>query len=193
MSQAQRSKKEAPTMTTLAYQQRNQERLAQAIASVQEHEDVFGRYCTVHSTTEKIGIYSVDIDENLYAVSCTCPGNADHGYDCIHMLACDRYYDDRRPSFYEMHGIQKLSKQQSPTPAPKPVQTVPVVEVMAQANAAMVQFDQDCQVDYDTLATTKTTAAQREAKRLEEETKPPTSYNFNSLGYPSGAYRKLDK
>jgi hypothetical protein len=204
------NKKSLPTlqkgtsiMTQASYQQRNQERLAQAITSVKIYEE-FG-FATVASTSEPNKLYFVDFNKNFYATACSCIGNADHGYDCIHALAFDRAADSIRPDFYTMHGIQRLA---SPAPIvetpqrdgtievervhedgtrkhiatikrvqPAPVETVPVVEVMAQANEAMVQFDRDADPNaYDILA----------------ETKKPTSYNFNSLGYPSGAYRKLD-
>jgi len=81
------------------------ERLQKAIASIQEHKDVFGKFCTVHSTTKETGIYNVTINDQLYATDCTCDGNKKYHMDCLHMLACDRHFDDRRPSFYA--GIRK--------------------------------------------------------------------------------------
>jgi hypothetical protein len=87
-------------------EEREEARLAKAIASVKLFEE-FG-FATVASTSSEGDIYFVDFKKNYYATACSCKGNAEYGYDCIHMLAFDRACDAIRPSFHEMYGIPKL-------------------------------------------------------------------------------------
>ena len=74
-------------------------RIERAMASIRERDG----YCVVASESETLP-HIVQVDEHMYSTECTCKAGHD-GLDCYHRIAVDRYYDDRRPSFYERHGL----------------------------------------------------------------------------------------
>jgi hypothetical protein len=75
------------------YYQHKEARVQQALASMTINTDPFGTFALVPSTSNCIDVYSVTINETgkvAYAERCTCPGNAEHGYRCTHMISTDR-------------------------------------------------------------------------------------------------------
>lgn len=75
------------------YYQHKEARIQAAMGTLTINTDPFGTFALVPSTSNSIDTYSVTINETgkvAYAERCTCPGNAEHGCICIHVLATNR-------------------------------------------------------------------------------------------------------
>jgi hypothetical protein len=73
------------------YQEQKAARLEQAIATLEIESDPWGIFSVVPSTTKKLEVYVVNI-ENGKAVKCRCKGY-EYGHYCIHMQATDFYLE----------------------------------------------------------------------------------------------------
>ncbi len=91
------------------YYQRKEARIQAAMATLTINTDIFGTFALVPSTSKRIGVYSVTINETgkvPFAERCTCPGNAEHGCRCTHMIATDRMF--LRTSMYVFRRMQAV-------------------------------------------------------------------------------------
>ncbi len=75
-------------------EQAYQAKIEKAMTTIRERDG----YCTVASASEPT-VHIVFVNEHLYSTE------SKQGLDCYHRIAVDRYYDDRRPSFHQRHGL----------------------------------------------------------------------------------------
>lgn len=101
------------------YQEQKALRLNQAISNLTIESDIFGLFSLVPSTTNRLDIYAVVIEDGR-AVRCTCKGCKEHGYYCIHMQATQFVLDamiedansptpDEEAAIAEERNMQKLA------------------------------------------------------------------------------------
>lgn len=74
------------------YQEQKTIRINQAISTLSIGSDPWGLFAVVPSTSKRLAMYVVNIEDGK-AVKCNCPGNKEHGYVCVHMIAVQFYID----------------------------------------------------------------------------------------------------
>jgi hypothetical protein len=80
------------TQTRNRYQEQKQARINQAISSLTVQSDPWGLFAVVPSTSKKLAVYVVVIEDGE-ASRCDCPGNKEYGHYCIHLQSTQFYLD----------------------------------------------------------------------------------------------------
>jgi hypothetical protein len=135
------------------YQEQKQARINQAISTLEVKSDPWGIFAVMPSTTKKLTVYVVAIEDGK-AARCDCPGNKQYGHYCVHMIATDLYLDALVEDAAEV---------------------VTLTEAMAEAQAEMEEFVES-QVDAEEVA------AEAERENMQKLVEYKMSNVYDAIG-----------